>query len=367
MAGIDLDVAEYFQCLAGTENDLNHILSTFVESEHEIENFCDSRYIELSDITSIIKDDGKDFTILTLNTQSINAKFDNLYPVINNLSSMGLYFGAICLQETWLSYDADISLLHIPGYKLIHQGSRCTRHGGLVIYLHEQYTYKLRNMYTKSDIWEGLFIDVSGHNLHRPITIGNIYRPPHNNNNNANIEKFIEEMSPIINTLQKENKYATIVGDFNMNLLQINEREKFDEFFDLMCTNIFFPKITLPTRSSKRSCTLIDQMFCKLPHLDHANISSAIIMSNISDHFPCLVKLEILKDKPKRPKYIQNRIISEAATHNFREELRSLDISSQLSPNLMTDPNPEYDIFERITVTAYEKHFPNKRVKINKY
>ena len=152
-----------------------------------------------------------------------------------------------------------------------------------------------------------------------------------------------------------------------INLLQINEREKFDEFFDLMCTNNFFPKITLPTRSSKRSCTLIDQMFCKLPHLDHANISSAIIMSNISDHFPCLVKLEILKDKPKRPKYIQKRIISEAATHNFREELGSLDISSQLSPNLMTDPNPEYDIFERITVTAYEKHFPYKRVKVNKY
>ena len=119
----------------------NHILSTFEESEHEIENFCDSRDSELSDITSIIKEDEKDFTILTLNIQSINAKFDNLYPVINNLSSMGLYFGAICLQETWLSSDADVSLLHIPGYKLIHQGSRCTRHGGLVIYLHEQYIY----------------------------------------------------------------------------------------------------------------------------------------------------------------------------------------------------------------------------------
>ena len=39
MAGIDNDVAEYFQCLAGTKNDLNHILSTFVDSEHEIKIF----------------------------------------------------------------------------------------------------------------------------------------------------------------------------------------------------------------------------------------------------------------------------------------------------------------------------------------
>ena len=117
---------------------------------------------------------------------------------------MGLYFGAICYQKTWLSSDADVSLLHIPGYRSIHQGRRYTRHGGLVIYLHEQYTYKLRNMYARSDIWEGLNIDVSGHNLHRPITIGNIYRPPHNNNNNANIETFIEGLSPIINTLNRK-------------------------------------------------------------------------------------------------------------------------------------------------------------------
>ena len=90
-------------------------------------------------------------------------------------------------------------------------------------------------------------------------------------------------------------------------------------------------------------------------------------MSKISNHFPCLVKLEILNDKPKRPKYIQKRVISEAVTHNFREELRSSDISLHLNANLMTDPNPEYDIFERIALNAYEKHCPNKRVKVNKH
>ena len=31
----------------------------------------------------------------------------------------------------------------------------------------------------------------------------------------------------------------------------------------------------------------------------------------------------------------------------------------------MTGPNSEYDIFERITVKAYD--FPKKRVKVNKY
>ena len=66
-------------------------------------------------------------------------------------------------------------------------------------------------MNTMSVIWERLFIDVSGCNISRPIKAGNNYRSPHNNNV-SNIETFIEEFSPIINTLQKENKYAAIVG-----------------------------------------------------------------------------------------------------------------------------------------------------------
>ena len=52
-----------------------------------------------------------------------------------------------------------------------------------------------------------------------------MYRPPHDNNNNKNIEKFTDEISPITNIIQKENSYAAIFGDFNINLLQVNERE----------------------------------------------------------------------------------------------------------------------------------------------
>ena len=47
----------------------------------------------------------------------------------------------------------------------------------------------------------------------------NIYRPPHDNNNNANIQQLISELSPIIDIIQRENTYAAIVGDFNINLL----------------------------------------------------------------------------------------------------------------------------------------------------
>ena len=183
----------YFENFAGTEKDLNHILSTFDDADHEIVNFCISRYITFSDTASIFQNSHNEFISLSLNVQSINAKFNQLYPIVSKLSSMGLYFGAICLQETWLTSDADLSLLKLPGYNIIHQGTKCTKHGGLIIYLSEMYSFKLRNLCNDSDIWEGLFIDVTGHNLRKPLTICNIYRPPHDNNSNDNISNFLSE------------------------------------------------------------------------------------------------------------------------------------------------------------------------------
>ena len=175
-------------------------------------------------------------------------------------------------------------------------------------------------------MWEGLFIDVNGHNLTKNLTIRNMYRPPHDKNNNKNIEKFIDEISPIIDIIQKENGYAAIVGDFNINLLQVNEREKYAEFLDLMCTNNFFPRITLPTRIAKRSKSLIDQIFCKVPFKDLSDFSASIVSSAISDHFPCVVNFKILNRKQLPPKYVNTRKISDQAVKDFRDDLLKINI-----------------------------------------
>ena len=102
--------------------DLNQIISNVKDSEHEIKNFCVSHYLDTADMKTMFSKNSKEFTILTLNIQSINAKFDNLLPVINNLSVNGAVFGAICLQETWLGDHSDLSQFDIPGYKIIPQG-----------------------------------------------------------------------------------------------------------------------------------------------------------------------------------------------------------------------------------------------------
>ena len=68
----------------------------------------------------------------------------------------------------------------------------------------------------------GLFIEVQGECLEGKLTIGNIYRPPKCNNNNATIDRFTEEISPILTNMGKKSSNAIVAGDFNIDLRQIN-------------------------------------------------------------------------------------------------------------------------------------------------
>ena len=61
------------------------------------------------------------------------------------------------------------------------------------------------------------------------------------------------------------------------------------------------------------------------------------------------------------------RTFSDSATEQFRNEIHSLNIASHFSSDLMQDPNYNYNIFNKIITDAYEKIFPEKRIKVNKY
>ena len=81
-----------------------------------------------------------------------------------------------------------------------------------ILILHNPLSYELRNIYTRSDTWEGLFIDITSDNYVNKITLGNIYRPPKDNNNNTNIETFINELAPLINIFGKEKTTNILLG-----------------------------------------------------------------------------------------------------------------------------------------------------------
>ena len=54
----------------------------------------------------------------------------------------------------------------------------------------------ISNLFNVNELWDGMFIDIQGENLDGKLTIGNIYRPPKNNNSNACVEQFLNELTP---------------------------------------------------------------------------------------------------------------------------------------------------------------------------
>ena len=107
------------------------------------------------------------------------------------------------------------------------------------------------------------YVYITSDNFVNKITLGNIYRPPTDNNNNTNIEAFINELASLINKFGEEKTANVIVGDFNVDLLKNGEREKYANVFDMFCTNSFLPKTIFPSRFAKQSCSLIDQIYYK--------------------------------------------------------------------------------------------------------
>ena len=211
-----------------TVNDLNNVLNINDEadSDDDISTLSLTCFIETNELEQYLKYHKHEFTILSLNVQSIRAKFDQLSDMLCTFYNEGLSFNLICFQETWLAENDDVTPFLLPGYSLAHQGKSCSEHGGLSTYIRDDFSYKILDMNVNALSWEGSFVDVFGGQLNKQIHIGNFYRPPKHNNNSQSIELFIEEFSPIVDRIGKNMSHGIMVGDYNINLLQIQEREK---------------------------------------------------------------------------------------------------------------------------------------------
>ncbi len=159
---------------------------------------CHSPYHDFEKLTSTLHNNKNKFSIFSTNIQSINAKIDELRIFIEKFKKINYQFSAICVQESWLA-EIDMSQIQLEGYQCMPQGKSCSSKGGLIIYLSNKFEYTCKLKLTKYKTWEGQVIHVNGKHLLKPIIIGNIYRPPKDILENYN--EFINEFSPILNTL----------------------------------------------------------------------------------------------------------------------------------------------------------------------
>lgn len=81
-----------------------------------------------------------------------------------------------------------------------------------------------------------------------------------------------------------------LCGDFNIDLLKSNEHAKTAEFVNTMFSLSFHPVITKPSRITSESATLI--IF--FTNFIDGEIKIGLLMTDISDHLPVFVELEMV-------------------------------------------------------------------------
>ena len=128
--------------------------------------------------------------------------------------------------------------------------------------------------------------------------VGAMYKHPSMHHYKLN-NHFLQN---VLNKIQTKTKFSVLAGDFNLNLIKYSKTTDISQFPEIILSHNFMPQITLPTRVTGRTATLIDNILIK----SYKNkCTSGNTTTSISDHLPQFLIIENFKDqtfKIKTPK-----------------------------------------------------------------
>ena len=300
------------------------------ENDEHDQPIMQSLYYSDNDFIATLSNSNNPVAILSLNCQSISSKFDDILILVEKVYQRNQNIDILCIQESWLGEHSHYSQYNIDGYDMYYQSSVCSSHTGLIIYVRSEYQVKQLNLRNSSVLWESLFLEVTLTDG-KKIIIGDIYRAPKEEVNI--ITTFIVELSHILTILNRMKLPVYLCGDYNINLLKMHEKNSYEEFFETMLVHSYLPNITLPTRLTDTSNTLIDNVFANSAKFEAV---SGILINNISDHQAIFTIITI----PRERVIIHTNISSNNQTTYTVKKL-----SSGTKPKaIFTPPNRKLDI-----------------------
>ena len=158
-----------------------------------------------------------------------------------------------------------------------------------------------KNLELESKTLENIVIEIKS----KPnLLLCSGYRPP-----NTDISEFLAFYEKILTTLKAHKHTEYVIGiDHNLDFIKHHLHKPTKTFIELNTDNML-ATITRPTRITKTSATLIDNLFIS-QHLQ-TNYKSGILLDDTSDHMPCYLILQDATDHIKTIKEIQHRNLSE--------------------------------------------------------
>ena len=349
------------------ETSLTHLLDVIApDIENETQLIDHSKYYDDRGFSDVLKHSNNKLSMISLNCQSINAKFDKLKLFVTEMNTHET-ISVICIQEAWGHNGKDMDSFSLPNYSLVNENRRLSNHGGLIIYVHDNFSFKVLNkdmhITHTSKLFESLIVEIWRNNCkYQKYIIGSVYRLP--SYVNIDIEIFTEEYTELLNNLRSRSKFVYLCGDYNIDLLKISTNNVFNKFYENITSCGFIPKITLPTRICDTTSTLIDNVYTNA--IDKSHICG-ILIHPISDHqmYFCVLD-ETYQRLNNKPKYIEFEKLNETSMIEFKHEIENADLNRKLNHELSADPNLNYEILAKVLQSAKTKHIPKVTKKFNK-
>ena len=319
-------------------------------TELDLEINCDDTCDYLTnDSIELIENNGSDLNIVHLNIRGLKSKINDLTNLLVKLKNPEI----IILNETWLK-ESDNNRIILPNYKYEGIPRNNKKGGGVGFLIRTDILYRIRNDLipeVKTLACEQCYIEIK--NNTEKVIIGTMYRPP-----STNISKFINTFNIQIEKINKKG-YECIIGlDHNLDLLKQSVHSKTQEFLECILDHNLLPTITKPTRSSKTSATLIDNIL--ISKKLQPNYESLIIVDDLSDHLPCLVKLKNFKPTGTK-NFILKRVINNKAVKNINEDLSKIDWNMKMKDKPASDSFHAFH--SELLITLY-KHNPEKLIRL---
>ena len=314
-----------------------------------------SKYYTIPRFVNEINTDKIKQTSFSLIHTNIRSSKKNLSDFLDFITLTEYDFSCIGLSETWLT-EYTVDAFDLPGYSHITYTRSGRIGGGVSIYLKNNLTYSNRNDLQSADsCFETVFIEVNKENTNAKSNViyGVIYRPP-----DSDIEKFTQYINTVLNTIKKEGKLAYLMGDYNINLLNSGTHTLTNQFVDMMFTNSFVPLINQPTRITKNTATLIDNIFTN--DIKDSACTKGIFYTDITDHFPVFY-IDSNFQNNVETEYIYKRFFSDDNVKTFRDILSDSNLDNILT---LSDPQTCMTILHEALCKAHNIAFPLKKIRL---
>ena len=139
-------------------------------------------------------------------------------------------------------------------------------------------------------------------------------------------------------------------------MLKIYQKHHYKHFFEQLTACGFFPKISMPTRFTDHSATLIDNIFTN--QLD--NHVSGVLTNSISDHQMLFSYSKNIRIVQKQVKYIEVEVKNMNALSALLREVECIDLQEKINYHRSADPNANFDCFMGLLSQAKQKCMPKK-------